>query len=124
MREHPFYFKGIGNYNPTTGEASYHIIMPKIEGANFRFHTDNLERISYQDKDCLMIYTDNGIDDENYGMTPEIVPINFIIDNIQEYQGKEINIIIIHDANRESNISRTPRPGRKPGMLGLGTIRP
>ncbi len=124
MREHSFYFKGIGSYNPATGETSYHIIMPKIEGVNFKFHTDNLERISYQGKDCLMIYTNNGVDDENYGVTPEIVQIDFKINNIEEYQGKEINIIINHDADMESHRSRDPREGRKPGMLGLGTIRP
>lgn len=118
MKEHSIYFKGIGTYDLNDGKVTYNIIMPKIDGVNFKFYTDQVERTSYQGKECLMIYTDNGVDDDNYGYTPEIIQISFTIKDVKSFDGKEIIILINHDANRS-------RPsGRKPGSVGLGIVRP
>lgn len=122
MKEHPFYFKGIGKYDPDTGETFYNVIIPKIEGLTFKFDTDNIRKITYWDEDYLMICTSNGKDDDSYSTTPEVIQIQFTIDHIQEYNDKPIKIIINHDADQDGRA--TPGVSRKPGVIGIGVVRP
>jgi hypothetical protein len=123
--EQEFYFKGIGRYNSTTGKATYYVILPKLEGLTFHFDTEDIRVVIYKDKKCLLIYTQNGKDNDNYGTTPEIVQIEFTVPNVQDFKGKEITVIIKHDDVKPSEEQKSvPTNGGKPGTLGAGVIRP
>ncbi|MFA7445188.1 MAG: hypothetical protein WCY89_04525 [Flavobacteriaceae bacterium] len=124
MTKNPLYFRGIGSYDPETGTAVYNVIVPKIEGLTFHFHTDDVRKIDWEGEESLMIFTDNGRDDDNYGTTPEVVQIRFTVPDVHAFGGRDITVIINHDADKQGYSGRTLKPGvGKPKTIGLGTIR-
>ena len=125
MIKHPFYFQGIGSYDSKTGKAIYNVITPKIPGLVFHFDTGDVRKIVWEGKECLMIFTSNGIDDDNYGTTPEIIQIQFTISNVADFQGKDITLIINHDADKQGYTQKTtPSNMGKPRKIGVGTLHP
>jgi predicted transport protein len=125
MTQQDIYFKGIGTYDTTTGKASYNVILPKLNGLAFNFDTNDVHIVIWNDKKCLMIYTQNGKDDDNYGTTPEVVQIEFTVPNVKEFGGGDITIIIKHDDEKPSTAQRSiPTNGGKPGTVGIGVIKP
>lgn len=125
MTEHLFYFKGIGSYDPKTGNATYNVIVPKIDELTFHFDTKNIHIVIWNNKKCLMIYTQNGKDDDNYGTIPEVVQIEFTIPYLKEFEGGDIVVIVKHDDEKPNALQRNiPSNGGKPGTLGSGIIKP
>lgn len=124
MTEQEIYFKGIGTYDANTGKAFYNIILPKLDELAFHFDTKDVHIVIWNNKKCLMIYTQNGKDDDNYGTLPEVVQIEFIVPNVKEFKG-DITVIIKHDDEKPSTEHRNiPTNGGKPGTIGSGVIRP
>jgi hypothetical protein len=125
MTEQDIYFKGIGSYDTTTGKASYNVILPKLNGLAFNFDTNDIHIVIWNDKKCLMIYTQNGKDDDNYGTTPEVVQIEFTVPSVKEFEGGDIIIIIKHDDAKLNAVQRSiTTNGGKPGTVGIGVIKP
>lgn len=125
MKENEIFFKGIGSYDVESGHATYNVVMPKLEGISFEFDTEDVRKVTWEGKHCLMIYTQNGRDDDNYGTTPEIVQIHFTVPNVEEFGGKDIIVLIKHDTERSTDASKNiVVTTGKPGRIGDGIIKP
>lgn len=125
MIKHLFYFQGIGSYDPKTGKAIYNVITPKIPGLVFHFDTEDVRKIIWEDKECLMIFTSNGKDDDKYGTTPEIIKIEFTIPDVEKFHSDIITLIINHDTDKQGYTQRTvPSSTGKPRKIGIGSLVP
>src|SRR5690606_32452610 len=112
MTQQDIYFKGIGTYDTTTGKASYNVILAKLNGLAFNFDTNDVHIVIWNDKKCLMIYTQNGKHDDNYGTTPEVVQIEFTVPNVTACGGGDITTIIKSDDEKPSTAqSSSPTNG-------------